>query len=1239
MEFQAEDDELVYRPSLCLSKHFGKRPLRFEGCFRGVYGLFLVDCGASVSFASTRYVRNNGIRVEPCDMPPARLADDSSLCIEGVVSKAHIKLGPFRTRHTFLVVDMPEFDIVLGMDFLSQYDPHVKWRSRTMSIASGGKTVVLKAFKPPELPGIDSDTIELCSMDTFAKSCVSDSNLCVDEAFVGCVLPDDLPSVSPDVLSGKGANHPAIASLLSEYADVLKSSVPGGLPPERFAADGAPIEHTIETADGVKPYSRNPRPFTREEDEEIKRYLQDFLNKGWIRPSLSPWAAPVLFVPKKPDPVTGKKMWRMCISYVALNSKTLNRIAYRLPRISELLARISGAKFFSKIDLLDGFYQIRMRSSDVEKTAFTTPYGNYEFKVMPMGLCGAPSTFQYLMDNTFREPVKLPDGSTVSFSEFIAVYLDDVCIFSRTEAEHLTHLRAVLQRLREHKLFVKPSKCEWMQTTVEFLGHMVSATGQFINPSRAAALQSWPAPNNVPDLRSLLGTFGFWRQYVANYAHIVAPLTDLLKKDTMWCWRDNVEGAALRELKSAISAAPVLAHPDTEKPFYVVTDASDFAVGASLEQETDDGRKPVAFFSHRLSDQERKYPVHERELFAIVLALRMWRHFLYGSEFTVTCSTDHRPLQHFMSQANLSPRQVRWQQYLSEYNLEVNYVPGSVNSFADGLSRRADLRLMLVSAFIPYDEVLSEIKAGLHSTAEGKRMMGKGRSKSCSEFQLRHGLLYYVHKGAHRVYVPEFHGLRSKLLHDFHDLEVGGHFGRRKTYDALSQHYYWPDMAAAVEDYVRRCPICQRTKTTRQPPPEIHPLPTPRQPFAWMTLDWVSGLPKSKGGNDGYLAMLDRFSKWAIVIPCTKHMSSAELTDILYERVFSWVGLPECILGDRDSRLTAVRIKRIMRAIGVKMFHSTAYHPQTDGQTENFHRTFLSMLRSFVSTHQRDWEELVPSLLYAYHNTIHSSTGFTPHKLLFGWSPRDLRAPMLSLRDDSDPDIDVWLRQRADQLSKGQAGIEHTRQVMIEARKASPSDAPVFKPGDLIKISAAFLRVRCVGSQVKKLMPKFVGPFSVTEAVGPNAYRVRLPEVYSGIHDVINVSYLRPYFPDLDREFEPELPPIELHPTLNPVIQVLDRRRHGRTPQEIDSLLDIPARYLVVRKDGSTLWQPQSALQAPEELTLIKRFEVKFPRSTDRPCEPVSAYITEETPEHEVESDDEVDLLLHEELNQRFGSG
>ncbi len=244
-----------------------------------------------------------------------------------------------------------------------------------------------------------------------------------------------------------------------------------------------------------------------------------------------------------------------------------------------------------------------------------------------MGLCGAPGTFQRVMDHVFTAPAHI-DGKSVSCSAFVCVYLDDICIFSSSPELHLSHIEAVLLRLREHKLYAKPSKCEWAQSTIEFLGHQVSPSGFSIAQHKIDALQNWPAPRSVHDVRSCLGTFGFWRSYIPRYAHVTAPLSRLTRKDMPWRWGE-VEQNALNELKRLVREHVVLMHADQEKPLIVVTDPSDFAVGASLEQTDANGkRRPVLFFSHGLSPAERKYPVHERELLATVLALRTWRHYL-----------------------------------------------------------------------------------------------------------------------------------------------------------------------------------------------------------------------------------------------------------------------------------------------------------------------------------------------------------------------------------------------------------------------------------------------------------------------------------------------------------------------------------------------------------------------------------------------------------------------------------
>lgn len=375
-------------------------------------------------------------------------------------------------------------------------------------------------------------------------------------------------------------------------------------------------------------------------------------------------------------------------------------------------------------------------------------------------------------------------GRAVAAEHFLAIYLDDVCVFSSSIEDHTAHLTAVLQRMREHLLYAKPTKCAWAQTEIDFLGHNVSAAGLSVHPEKAQALQDWPEPRNLHELRSCLGTFNYWRCYIRQFSHIVAPLVALTRKGIAWRWRPDVEGAALKELKLAVLQSPVLVAADPSKRFFVVTDASDFAVGASLEQEAGgegSARRPISFFSHSMNVAERRYPTHERELLAIVLALRTWRVHLYGGEFAVISNTDHRPLQSFMTQTTLSARQVRWQTFLSEYNLQVNYVPGPQNVFADGLSRRPDLRLMAVGALSTVDEFLQAICDGLkHCKIAQKRVKearSAGRRTKCS-YRLLHGVLYHCDSdGIYRIFVPSGGNLRKRLLAKYHDVPAAGHFG------------------------------------------------------------------------------------------------------------------------------------------------------------------------------------------------------------------------------------------------------------------------------------------------------------------------------------------------------------------------------------------------------------------------------------------------------------------------------
>ena len=464
-----------------------------------------------------------------------------------------------------------------------------------------------------------------------------------------------LEKVSPDV-RGK------LKELVDEFKDVFPDTLPKGRPPKRD------IVHEIRTEEGVKPPSRPPYRLGPAEQDEMEEQVKDLLAQGFIRPSASPYGAPILFVPKKDG------RWRMCIDYRALNKQTI-KDQFPLPCIDSLLERLGQATVFTKLDLASGYHQIAMEETSIQKTAFRTNFGHFEFLVMPFGLCNAPGTFQRLMNKVFADQL----------GKFIAVYLDDILIFSRNLAEHWEHLRWALSRLREAKLYGRLHKCEFLKDQVEYLGFEVGPRGIQASPGKVRAIIEWPRPKGVHDVRSFLGLASYYRRFVRGFSEMARPLTQLTRAGVDWEW-STAQHQAFNRLKLALTTAPVLKLPDFGKQFVVTTDASDAAVGAILEQDFGNGLQLVAFASRKLNDAEMRYSAYERELLGIVWALAQWKHYCRGPH-AVIIQTDHAPLRHLPNQASVNSRVWKWISILQGYNLEIRHIPGKRNP-ADTLSRQ-----------------------------------------------------------------------------------------------------------------------------------------------------------------------------------------------------------------------------------------------------------------------------------------------------------------------------------------------------------------------------------------------------------------------------------------------------------------------------------------------------------------------------------------------------------------------
>jgi len=445
--------------------------------------------------------------------------------------------------------------------------------------------------------------------------------------------------------------------VVKEFLDVFPEELPG-LPPERE------VEVSIDTFPRVPPIAQQPYRMAPTELNELKTQLQELLDKGFIRPSNSPWGAPILFVRRKDG------THRLFIDYRQLNKITMKN-KYLLPRIDDLFDQFKGARAFSKIDLRSGYYQMKIKEADVAKTAFRTRYGHYEFLVLPFGLTNAPTLFMDLMNRVFQPYL----------DKFVVVFIDDILVYSNSFEEHEEHLRQTLQTLRDHQLYAKLSKCEIWLKRVTFLGHVISTEGVFVDPQKVEAVLKWERPTLITEIRSFLGLAGYYRIFIEGFSLIATPLTQLTRKNKKWVWSEECE-KSFQELKRRLTTAPMLTLPSGTEGFVVYSDASGKGLGCVLKQHG----KVIAYASRQLKTHEVNYLVHDLELAAVVFALRIWRHYLYGSQTQIF--TDHKSLKYLMSQKELNMQQKRWIELIKDYDCTIKYHPGKANVVADALSRK-----------------------------------------------------------------------------------------------------------------------------------------------------------------------------------------------------------------------------------------------------------------------------------------------------------------------------------------------------------------------------------------------------------------------------------------------------------------------------------------------------------------------------------------------------------------------
>ncbi|GKA38946.1 hypothetical protein Tco_0731497 [Tanacetum coccineum] len=778
--------------------------------------------------------------------------------------------------------------------------------------------------------------------------------------------------------------------------------------------------------------------------KELAEQLQELFDKGFIRPSSSPWGAPILFVKKKDG------SFRMCIDYHELNKLTvMNR--YLLHRIDDLFDQLQGLSVYLKIDLRSGYHQLRVHEEDIPKTAFRTRYGHYEFQVMPFGLTNTPAVFMDLMYRVCKPYL----------DKFVIVFIDDILIYSKNKGEHEEHLKLILELLKKEELYAKFSKCKFWIPKVQFLGHVIDSKGIHIDPAKIESIKDWASPKSATEIRQFLGLAGYYRRFIEGFSKIAKPMTKLTQKKCL--------GAVL------------------------------------LQNE-----KVIAYASRQLKIHEKNYTTHDLELGAVVFALKIWRHYLYGTRCTIF--TDHKSLQHILDQKELNMRQRRWLELLSDYDCDIRYHPGKANVVADALSRKERSKPLRVRALVmtiglnlPKQILEAQTEALKPENLMAKDVGGMLRPNLTKE-RLKprtDGTLCLNN----RSWLSCYGDLRTLVMHESHKSKYSIHPGSDKMYQDLKQLYWWPNMKANIATYVSKCLTCAKVKAEHQKPSGLLvQLKIPEWKWEKITMDFVTKLPKTAKGYDTIWVIIDHLTKSAHFLPIRENDLMEKLMKLYMKEVVTRHGVPISIISDRDGRFTSLFWQALHKALGTRLDMSTANHPKTDGQSERTIQTLEDMLRTCMLDFGKSWDRYLPLVEFSYNNSYHTSIKAAPFEALYGQKCRSLIC---------------WEEVRDAQLT-GPAIIHETTEkiVQIKSRIQAARDRQksyanirrkpmVFQVGDKVMLKVSPWKGVVRFGKLGKLNPRYVGPFKVIERVGTVAYKLELPQQLSRVHNTFHVSNLK----------------------------------------------------------------------------------------------------------------------------------
>lgn len=805
------------------------------------------------------------------------------------------------------------------------------------------------------------------------------------------------------------------------------------------------------------PIYSKPRRLSIAERNQVRYIVDDLLQKGIIRPSSSPYASALVLVRKKNGEI------RKCVDYRPLNKITV-RDNYPLPLIDTCLEHLGSKRFFTLMDLKNGFHQIDMHEDSIKFTSFVTPDGQFEYIKMPFGLKNAPAQFQRFINHVLH---------TFIASGQLVVYLDDIIIASVDLEDHLCILGDVLRTLRNNGLELRMDKCKFVYEELDYLGYRANPKGIRPSDQHIQAIQNYPVPRNIKEVQRCLGLFSYFRRFVSSFSTIAKPLSNLLKDKAIFVFNDFCL-RAFNILRDKLINSPVLAIYNPSRETELHCDASAVGFGSVLLQKQEDGKlHPIAYFSKTASSDEAKLHSYELETLSIIYALKRFHTYLHGIPFKII--TDCNSLVETLKNRNSSAKIARWSLFLEDYNYSISHRPGSSMSYVDALSRKQ------VGAITDDIDIDRQLRIAQSRDPIVEELKMKLKLEPVEGFVLENGVIYKISPSGKKL-VFVLNELINNIIRNAH--EKLGHLGVKKCCCSISSQYWFPQMKMRVHNFVRNCLKCiVYYAPARKNLRNLHNIPTVTVPFDTLHIDHLGPLPSIKSQKKIILVVIDSFAKFTKLYAATS--TSSRSVCIALEQYFAYYSRPKRIVNDRATCFTSNEFREFLSDRGITHVLTATSSSQANGQVERVNRVLRPMLSKTTNDDHSNWSSKLYYIEHALNNSVHSSTQFTPSMLLFGTNQRGpIVDELTEFLEEKQEHI-----QRDFEFIRNQASENITRSQRVNEEQFAKSHHPadVFHEGDIVMIR----NVDNSPNTNKKLIAKFKGPYVVHKCLPNDRYVIR----------------------------------------------------------------------------------------------------------------------------------------------------